>query len=156
MSGCHQERGHRALRKGRFSQPGGIYLVTVVVRRREPLFRDHQAARVVSAILHESHTWGDARNLSWVLMPDHWHALLELGTTTPLSRAMQRSKSLSARAANVSLGRHGDIWAPAYHDRAVRAEEDVIDFARYVVANPVRAGLVKSVRDYPYWNAVWL
>jgi len=28
--------------------------------------------------------------------------------------------------------------------------------ARYVVANPVRAGLADSVLAYPYWNAVWL
>jgi putative transposase len=89
-------------------------------------------------------------------MPDHWHALLELGKDTSLSRAMQRAKSLSARAANAALGRNGCVWSRAYHDRAVRTEENVIDFARYVVANPVRAGLVKSVRDYPYWNAVWL
>ncbi len=27
--------------------------------------------------------------------------------------------------------------------------------ARYIIANPVRAGLVYSVRDYPYWDAVW-
>jgi len=28
--------------------------------------------------------------------------------------------------------------------------------ARYIVANPLRAGLVESVRDYPHWDAIWL
>jgi putative transposase len=30
------------------------------------------------------------------------------------------------------------------------------NLARYVVANPLRAGLVDSIRDYPHWDAVWL
>jgi hypothetical protein len=28
--------------------------------------------------------------------------------------------------------------------------------ARYVVANPVRAGLVQRVGQYPHWDAIWL
>ena len=28
--------------------------------------------------------------------------------------------------------------------------------ARYVVANPIRAGISRSVGGYPYWNAVWI
>jgi putative transposase len=38
----------------------------------------------------------------------------------------------------------------------LRDEDDVKDWARYIVANPVRAGLVKRVGDYPHWDAVWL
>jgi len=38
----------------------------------------------------------------------------------------------------------------------LRNDEDLLDVARYVVANPVRAGLVPRVGDYPFWNAVWL
>jgi hypothetical protein len=28
--------------------------------------------------------------------------------------------------------------------------------ARYIVANPVRAGLVRRVQDYPLWDALWV
>jgi hypothetical protein len=38
----------------------------------------------------------------------------------------------------------------------VRSDEDVQAIARYIVANPIRAGLVKRVGDYPFWNAIWL
>jgi putative transposase len=38
----------------------------------------------------------------------------------------------------------------------LRNEESVIDAARYIIANPLRAGLVKRVGDYPLWDAVWL
>jgi REP element-mobilizing transposase RayT len=48
------------------------------------------------------------------------------------------------------------VWQPGYHDHAVRQDEDLRAMARYVVANPVRAGLVKDIGDYPHWDAVWL
>jgi len=44
----------------------------------------------------------------------------------------------------------------AYHDRALRREYDVVRVARYIIANPLRAGLVDKVGDYPHWDAVWV
>jgi hypothetical protein len=38
----------------------------------------------------------------------------------------------------------------------LRQDEDVARVARYVVANPLRAGLVKRIGDYPLWDAAWL
>ena len=43
-----------------------------------------------------------------------------------------------------------------HHDRALRRDEDLLAVARYIVANPLRAGLVRRVGDYPLWDAVWL
>lgn len=48
------------------------------------------------------------------------------------------------------------VWQRGFHDRALRQEEDLIATARYVVANPLRAGLVDRIGDYPWWDAVWL
>ncbi|MFB6261862.1 MAG: transposase, partial [Thiohalorhabdaceae bacterium] len=48
------------------------------------------------------------------------------------------------------------VWQPGFHDRAIRREEDLEAVARYVVANPLRAGLVDRIADYPHWDAAWL
>lgn len=148
--------GHRALRKGRGSLPGQIYLITVVCLHRRPRFVDAAAAHAVSAVLDRADSWSDACNLAWVLMPDHWHALVQLGDRVPLPTVMRRINSLTARAANAAAGERGQVWQSTYHDHALRDDEDLRDCARYLVANPLRAGLVRSVRDYPYWNAIWL
>ena len=42
------------------------------------------------------------------------------------------------------------------HASAREAALRLIDVARYVIANPKRAGLVERVGDYPYWDAIWL
>jgi putative transposase len=138
------------LRSGRVSLPGHVYLVTTTTASRLPLFRDHDKARVVARICHAANTWPRSACLAWVLMPDHWHGLIELGDE-PLSRAMSRFKGIAAR----ELGTPG-LWQKGFHDRALRAGDDIKRAARYVVANPVRAGLAGAVLEYPYWDAVWL
>jgi hypothetical protein len=48
------------------------------------------------------------------------------------------------------------LWQRGFHDHALRQDDDLAAAARYVIANPVRRGLVKRVADYPHWDAVWL
>jgi hypothetical protein len=38
----------------------------------------------------------------------------------------------------------------------LRKDEDLQTVARYIVANPLRAGLVEKIGDYPLWDAIWL
>ena len=99
--------------------------------------------------------WGDACVLCWVLMPDHWHGLIELGECDGISLVMNRFKAVSTKIL-VEKGRSKPVWARGFHDHALRREENVIATARYIVANPVRAGLVHHALDYPYWNCIWL
>jgi REP element-mobilizing transposase RayT len=143
------------LRIGRFSEPGRIYLITAVVHQRQPFFADWRLGRLVVKQLREAQEEGWADFLTWVVMPDHVHCLLQLRDRT-LAEVMCRIKARSSRAVNLALGRQGRLWQKGYHDRAVRKEEDLKDLARYVILNPVRAGLVTRVHDYPLWDACWL
>ena len=156
MAFPHPGSGHQALRRGRWSEPGRIYLVTTTTYRREPHFSRWEAASSMSEVLACSSTWSPhAELLCWVLMPDLWHGLVRLTGTVSLSHLVGAAKGRSAHAIrHVAAGRR--IWADGFHDRALRQDHDVLVAARYILANPVRAGLVPRVRDYPYWDAVWL
>lgn len=103
----------------------------------------------------ELKTWGDADPICWVLMPDHWHGLIALGERDNLSLVMNRLKSLTRKAV-ARTGYGGGVWARGFHDHALRKDEDVHAAARYIIANPIRAGLVADPNDYPYWNCAWL
>jgi REP element-mobilizing transposase RayT len=87
-------------------------------------------------------------------MPDHWHGLVELGEPDGLSRCIQRLKANSSRRVHES-GLAAKVWAAGFHDRALRSEEHLNDVARYVIRNPIRAGIVAQARDYRWWGAVW-
>jgi putative transposase len=148
--------GHRGLRRGRVSMPGHVYFITSVCAGRTCRFAGHDVACAASAVVAGADSWHDATVLAWVLMPDHLHLLLELGLQHTLQGVMQRGKSLIARAAHAAAGTQGEFWQPAFHDRALRRDEDVRAAARYLIANPLRAGLVERMGDYPYWDAQWL
>jgi len=150
-----QKPGQRALRKGRYSQSNGIYLVTFVTDQRIPWFQDYELARIMCQKIVSPTLLAESDNLCYVVMFDHIHMLVRLGNE-PLDRLINRLKSRSAAFLNMEIGRSGRFWGCGYHDHALRKEEDLLATARYIVANPVRAGLVSRVGDYPYWNAKWL
>jgi len=141
------------LRRGRCSEPGRFYLLTTVTRNRHPLFLNFQYARIVIRHLRMADQENSCHSLAWVVMPDHVHWLIELKEIT-LSTLMRRFKARSShnlRKAGTSTAR---VWQAGYHDRALRKEADVIKAARYIIANPLRAGLVNKVGDYPHWDAI--
>lgn len=154
-SSLFAHRGH-ALRRGRLSEFGRAYLLTAVTHERQAVFQDWRLARLLVREMRRLHETGAVDSLAWVVMPDHLHWLIGLGKM-PLPQLMQNVKSRSAIALNKASGRSGEkLWQKGFHDHAVRAEEDLASVARYVVANPLRAGLVKRIGDYPLWDAIWL
>ena len=145
----------RDLRKGRFSEPGHAYLLTAVTHNRRPIFSDWPIGCLLVEELRAAEMSGYAHSQAWVVMPDHLHWLITLQTGS-ISRLMQRIKGQSAISINRVLGIRGQLWQKGFHDRAIRKEEDLQVLARYVVANPLRAGLVDKIGDYPLWDAIWL
>ena len=140
----------RDLRLGRYSQAEQIYLLTLVTRNRSAVFGNFPAARQVVLAMHDRSVASTAETLAFVVMPDHVHWLLRLLGTVSLGEAVRRLK------AKVSLALRHSLWQHGFHDHALRRDEDLAGVARYIVANPVRAGLVRRVGDYPHWDAVWL
>ena len=143
------------LRKGRYGEFGRIYAITTVVKNRKPIFNDFGLSRLLINELRRTHVEGLVNSLAWVVMPDHFHWLIELKHAS-LSTVMQRTKSRAAMSIGVAQGSPLKLWQKGYHDRAIRYDEDVVHAARYIVANPLRAGLVKRLGDYPHWDAIWL
>ena len=141
------------LRKGRESLQNQIYLVTFVTEGRKNRFTNFHCARLmIKSLKNSRHT----KTLAFVVMPDHVHWLIQLRDQTSLSRVLQTTKSVSAHQLNRYLKRKGRFWQDGFHDHALRKEEAVIEAARYIIANPIRAGLVSSARSYSHWDAVWV
>ncbi|WP_290524796.1 transposase [Alcanivorax sp.] len=148
LQGMKTYEGHQ-LRKGRFSETGRSYLITFVTRNREKHFTDPALAMLACRRLYQTERQDQLQNWCYVVMPDHIHWLFSL-REGDVSKAVKMIKGSLSHQAGTRL------WQKGFHDRAIRKEADLLPTARYVVANPLRAGLVRSVRDYPYWNAAWL
>ena len=145
----------RLLRKGRVSIPGQVYLLTAVTVGRRRYFEDFWLGCAASAALAHGSAWPGASLLAWVLMPDHLHVLVQSDGREAISLTMGRAKALMSAAVH-RVGEPARLWQPGFHDHALRTEESVREAARYLVANPIRAGLAARVGDYPFWDSAWL
>ena len=150
------ERGHRALRKGRYSEKNRIYHITTNTVNREPIFSDFSAGRRVVHALKYQDEAGHTETLTFVVMPDHLHWLVRLAGNRDLPTCIGFFKSYSSRLINESRSLRTPVWQRCFHDHALRTEENIEDVARYIVANPLRAGLVTRLGDYPLWDAIWV
>jgi len=145
-----------SLQKGRRSLPLHAYFITTVTNGRNPLLKEFSVARLLIGEMRSLHDTGYVLSLAWVVMPDHLHWLLQLGADWSLARVMKTLKARSAFAINRHQRRRGSFWQRAYYEHAIRSDEDIRQLARYIVANPLRAGLVERIGDYPHWDCVWV
>jgi len=89
---------------------------------------------------------------AWVVMPNHVHVVMT--PIRPLPVIMRWIKGSTARSANLLLGRTGKpFWQYETYDHIVRNSEELNRIVRYIERNPVRAGFVRSIEDWPCSSA---
>ena len=118
------------------------------------MFRDFAIASIVAREIRAADVGGHWRGIAWVVVPDHVHLLLELREAS-LPRAVGWLKGRTSRLIGLRRLAPGPVWQDGFHDHAVRREEDIRTLARYVCANPIRDGIVTTLRDYPFRGACW-
>jgi REP element-mobilizing transposase RayT len=88
------------------------------------------------------------------LMPDHLHMLAGPAGTSVLA-FVQQWKSWSTRLA-WEQGHKGPLWQPGVWDRGIRRNEQFERVCRYVLDNPVKAGLAADAADWPWSWGFWM
>jgi putative transposase len=144
------------LSKGRFSQSGQIYHVTICAAGRSPVFIDFYLARLVIQQMRLLHQSERVESIAFVVMPDHLHWLFQLSDTVCLSKLIKDFKGRTARLINQRLKKQGNLWQVGFHDHALRKDEELRKVACYIVANPLRANLVDDIGLYSHWDAKWV
>ena len=150
----HSAHG-RNLRKGRISESGRIYFITSSCHARNRIFASRQSAEIMMTEFACHAAADEFESLAYVVMPDHIHWLIQLRIPTSLHEIVRRLKGRSARKVNLARNSSEPVWQKGFHDHALRREEAIEDVATYLIYNPLRAGLVRDVNDYPYWRSAW-
>ena len=117
--------------------------------------RDARVAQLVEAALLQF-DGARYRLLSWVVMPNHVHVLIETLPDCLLSGMLHSWKSYTAKGANRLLGRSGAFWQPDYFDRVIRDEQHLAHGIEYIHWNPCKAGLARQPGDWPFSSAARL
>jgi REP element-mobilizing transposase RayT len=143
--------GQQKLRKGRCSIEGGYYFVTLCTKNGEVLLNTEKIASVIFNSINWLEQHKRLHLICCMIMPDHMHLVFVLGQGQTLTSIMHSFKSYTSKEIDKTLGQSGGVWQAQYYDHGIRREENLDEIIRYCYENPVRAGLVKSAEDYPYW-----
>jgi putative transposase len=144
----------RLLRKGRYSQLGRCYLITAVTHGRLQFFSDFYSARCLISVFMDLHLNQQVIIKAFVVMPDHFHCLLVLSQTDSLSNVVRQIKGRSARLINISRSESGKLWQEGFHDHGLRDGEKLDEYIDYILANPLRKGLVDDLSEYSHWDVI--
>jgi len=91
-----------------------------------------------------------------VVMPDHVHLIFtpqvnkQAKEIWSLAAIMDAIKGASSHRINRALGRKGSVWQAESFDHVLRSSESLDAKVAYIMANPVRKGLVSASEDYPW------
>ena len=86
-------------------------------------------------------------------MPDHVHLIMSPSERCSIITFVGQFKNLVLRA-SWKDGVVGSFWQQGFWDHFPRADEELRAAVEYVLANPVRAGLVEDGREYPYSGSI--
>jgi len=118
----------------------GIYHVTTRGIRRQPIYTDVQSQERFLTVLADVVTRTEWKVHSYCLMTNHYHLLVE--TPEPnIASGMERLNGMYARWFNWRHGFAGHLFDRRYHNELVERDAHLVELARYIVLNPVRAKL---------------
>jgi len=125
------------------------YFLTICTFERRRHFVEHEGVqRVHEQFVRTSGEFAFAI-LAYCYMPDHLHLLVEgVSEDSSLPPFVALAKQRSGFGTRTLLLPR--LWQTGYFERVLREEDDTFNVARYVVQNPVRAGLVRSPVEYPF------
>ena len=131
----------------RLEWPGGLYHVTSRGDRREPIVENDGDRVAWVAVLGQTCERFNWRVHAWCLMDNHYHLLLE----TPegnLSSGMRHLNGVWSQTFNRRHARVGHVFQGRFKAIIVQREGYLLELARYVVLNPVRARMVADAAEY--------
>lgn len=135
----------------RLEYPGAVYHVMARGHERSPIYRDDEdrerflgdLARVVDEMRFVVH--------AYCLMTNHYHLLIETPVAN-LAAGMHRLNARYCQAFNFRHGRTGHLLESRYRALVIEKESYLLELSRYVVLNPVRAGLVRAAGAWRWSN----
>lgn len=135
------------VRQLRMEYPGGLYHVTVRGNGGAAIYLDESDREAFLDLLRREVEQQGWRCFAFCLMNNHYHLLLQTPEAN-LSRGMRRLNGVYTQRFNRHHQRAGHLLQGRFKSIVVDKDSYLKELCRYVVLNPVRAGMVKSAKDW--------
>ena len=134
-------------RQLRLEYKGALYHITSRGNARAEIYLDDEDRTRFLGVLGQEVEQQGWQCYAYCLMDNHYHLLVE--TPEPnLSKGMRRLNQVYTQAFNRRHGRVGHVLQGRYKAIIVDKDNYLLELCRYIVLNPVRAGMVKTAKDW--------
>jgi len=116
-----------------------VYHITARGNRRQPIYADDRDRREFISLLAKVVKRRAWRCHAYCLMPNHYHLILQ--THGDLSAGLQEVNGRYAQWFNRRHGLTGHLFQGRFHSALVETDWHALELSRYIILNPVRAGL---------------
>jgi putative transposase len=125
------------------------YLVTAVTAQRHSLFQVTATAELLQQTILDYRSQGRFLLHAFVIMPDHFHALITPAPDVSLEKAMQFIKG----GFSFRLKSKVDVWMRGFNESQIMTKEKFMNCVQYIEENPVRRGLASTPQAHPFSSA---
>jgi len=136
-------------RPPRLEFSGALYHITSRGDRQEAIYEDDADRKAYLAVLErvcKTHNWVCH---AYCLMSNHYHLLIETPDAN-LSKGMRQLNGIYTQTFNRAHERAGHLFQGRYKAILVEKDNYLLELSRYIVLNPVRAGMVRSVKNWAW------
>jgi REP element-mobilizing transposase RayT len=126
---------------------------TLCIKDRKELFNDEKIFILFESILLKELAECDCSVYIYLFMPDHAHILLSGNTEdSDIKKCLDRFKKKTGFWLSVNQPNYQ--WQKDYYDHILRKEEDLNTVMKYILNNPVRAGIVENWNEYKFKGSI--
>lgn len=133
----------------RLEYPGALYHITTRGNARSTIFFNYQDREDFLSILESVVKRYNVICHAYCLMDNHYHLMLETPDAN-LSMAMRQLNGIYTQKHNRRHQKSGHIFQGRFKAILVEKESYLLELCRYVVLNPVRAGIVEEITNWPW------
>jgi putative transposase len=131
------------------AQETRTYFLTAVTAQRRRLFQVTANAALLQQTMLDYRSEGRFLLHAFVIMPEHFHAMITPAPEVSLEKAMQFVKGEFSFRLRSKL----DVWMRSFNESQISTEEKFRSCMRYIEENPVRRGLVAAPEAYAFSSA---
>ncbi|MBF0239999.1 MAG: transposase [SAR324 cluster bacterium] len=135
----------------RIEFPGAVYHITSRGNARAPIFLVNPDRNLFLQILEETILRFEWSCHAYCLMDNHYHLLIETSQST-LSKGMRHLNGVYTQKFNRAHDRVGHIFQGRFKAILLEKDTHLLELSRYIVLNPVRAGMVSQVEEW-LWSS---
>jgi putative transposase len=130
--------------------PMRTFFVTTKTSMGRRILQSERNAGLLIDVLRSLVAENHFRLMDFVIMPDHFHAVITVHNEMTIEKAMQLIKGRFSRRLKFEAGYLGEVWQRGFTEVQVMNSESLQKHKQYIAGNPVRAGLAESAGQYAF------